>query len=149
MRARWLRIKKTKRNRTRLLQAWNLTAEEVDVRFWAFRVKLLLPANAPRLVICLLSRRRRAISCLVRPLTLGRAVLPCGVLTPVVRVALGMFCMMPPKMVLMFQGQLMGPPELTAFHKKARDHGFAAYTQAGNVGRGRWNEERQWAGYAR
>ncbi|OLP86539.1 Glutamine--fructose-6-phosphate aminotransferase [isomerizing] [Symbiodinium microadriaticum] len=64
----WLRFKKTKSNRTHLLQAWNLTVEEVDVR--------------------------RAISCLDR---------------------------------------------------KARDHGFAAYTQAGNVGRGRWSEERQWA----
>ena len=50
--------------------------------------------------------------------------------------------------VLAIQEQLMEPAELTASHKKARDHGFAAYIQAGNVGRGRLNEERQWAGAA-
>ena len=48
--------------------------------------------------------------------------------------------------ILAIQEQLMGPAELTAFHKKARDHVFSAYTQAGNVGRGLWNEERQCMG---
>ena len=74
-----LRVKKTKSNRTRLLEAWNLMRLKKSMCGWAFRVTSLLPANALRLVICLLSRLRRAISCLDRALTLGRAVLLRGV----------------------------------------------------------------------
>ena len=147
MRARWLRFKKTKSNRTHLLQAWNLTVEEVDVRLG---VQGNVAAASKRAKTCHLPSVKTQegnklpgqasnpgpSSLAVWCLNTGSPCCAWNALRDAAKDGVD---------ILAIQEQLMGPDELTAFHRKARDHGFAAYTQAGNVGRGRWSEERQWA----